>query len=197
MIRCVLLSVKCWLRINIPSSEFSFLLSSRLKMPARSLCLGTAQTFQTQTQGCYIKPISLPKSAFPPGICFSPSGMCVPSCSVMSDSVQLHRLQPTRLLCPWSFSGKNIGVGCYFIFQGIFLTQELNLRLLHWQADSLPLCYLGRDYHLRQRAKTVSWTFSPTNCLYTKTSQVLYWVYYTLKMSFESVPLPPYCQVFV
>ena len=130
-------------------------------MPARSLCLGTAQTFQTQTQECYIKPISLPKSAFPPGICFSPSGMCVPSCSVMSDSVQLHRLQPTRLLSPWSFSGKNIGVGCYFIFQGIFLTQELNLRLLHWQADSLPLCYLGRDYHLRQRAKTVSWPFLP------------------------------------
>ena len=26
------------------------------------------------------------------------------SCSVMSDSLQPHGLQPTRLLCPWDFS---------------------------------------------------------------------------------------------
>ena len=34
---------------------------------------------------------------------------------------------------------KNTGVGCHSLFQGIFLTQEWNLRLLHlfhWQADS-------------------------------------------------------------
>ena len=38
--------------------------------------------------------------------------------------------------------GKDTGVGCHFFLQRIFLTQELNLRLLrllHWQADSLPL----------------------------------------------------------
>ena len=29
------------------------------------------------------------------------------------------------------------GVGCHSLFQGIFLTQGLNLRLLPWQADSL------------------------------------------------------------
>ena len=28
-----------------------------------------------------------------------------------------------RLLCPWGFSGKNTGVGCHFLSQGIFLTQ--------------------------------------------------------------------------
>ena len=34
-------------------------------------------------------------------------------------------------------------------FSGVFLTQESNLGLLclqHWQADSLPLSYLGRPY---------------------------------------------------
>jgi len=41
--------------------------------------------------------------------------------------------------CPWDFSGKNTGVGSHFLFQGIFLTQGLNLHLLHWQADSSPL----------------------------------------------------------
>ena len=29
------------------------------------------------------------------------------------------------------FSGKNSGVGCHFLLQGIFLTQESNLGLLH------------------------------------------------------------------
>ena len=54
-----------------------------------------------------------------------------------------HGLQPTRLLCPWAFPGKNPGVGCHFLLQGIFLTQGSNPRLWHWQADSLPLNYLG------------------------------------------------------
>ena len=35
------------------------------------------------------------------------------------------------LLCPWNFAGKNIGVGCHFLLQGIFLTQGLNLCLLY------------------------------------------------------------------
>ena len=36
------------------------------------------------------------------------------------------------------FPGKNIGVGCRFLLQEIFLTQGLNLCPLHWQAGSLP-----------------------------------------------------------
>ena len=38
--------------------------------------------------------------------------------------------------------GKNPGVGCHFLLQGIFPTQGLNpglLHLLHWQVSSLPL----------------------------------------------------------
>ena len=50
---------------------------------------------------------------------------------------------PARLLSPWDFPGKNTGVGCHFPLQGIFLTQGLNPCLLHWQADALPLSYLG------------------------------------------------------
>ena len=52
-----------------------------------------------------------------------------------------HGLQPTRLLCPWDFPGKNAGVGHHFLLQGIFLTQESNLCLLHWQVNSLPLSH--------------------------------------------------------
>ena len=38
--------------------------------------------------------------------------------SVVSDSSRPHGLQPTRLLCPWDFSGKSTGVGCHFLLQG-------------------------------------------------------------------------------
>ena len=34
-------------------------------------------------------------------------------------------------------------MGCHFLLQGIFPTQGLKLRLLHWPADSLPLSQLG------------------------------------------------------
>ena len=37
---------------------------------------------------------------------------------------------PTKLLCPWDFPGKNTGVGCHFLLQGTFLTQGSNLHLL-------------------------------------------------------------------
>ena len=43
----------------------------------------------------------------------------------------LYGQQPAKLLCPWDTPGKNTGVGCHFLRQGIFLTQGLNLCLLH------------------------------------------------------------------
>ena len=52
------------------------------------------------------------------------------------------RVSPHRgasLLCPWDFPGKSTGVGCYFLPQGIFLTQGLNPGLPHYrQSVALP-----------------------------------------------------------
>ena len=45
--------------------------------------------------------------------------------------------------CPWDFPGKNTGVGCHSLLQGIFLDQGLNPHLLHWQAGSLSLSHQG------------------------------------------------------
>ena len=39
--------------------------------------------------------------------------------SAMSNSFQLHGLQPARLLCLWNYPGKNTGVGCPSLLQGI------------------------------------------------------------------------------
>ena len=58
----------------------------------------------------------------------------------MSDSVTPWTAA-TRLLSPWDSPGKNTGVGCHTLLQGIFLTQGSNpclLHLLHGQAGSLP-----------------------------------------------------------
>ena len=55
----------------------------------------------------------------------------------------------SRLLCPWDSPGKNIGVDCRALLQGIFLTQGSNLWLLHlwhWQACSLPLAPPGEPH---------------------------------------------------
>ena len=48
------------------------------------------------------------------------------SCSVVPDSVL-----PSRLFCPWNSPGKNTGVGCHSLLQGIVPIQGLNLDLLH------------------------------------------------------------------
>ena len=45
----------------------------------------------------------------------------------------------------WDSSGKNAGVGCHALLQGIFLTQGLKPCLLHWQVDSLPLMPPGKQ----------------------------------------------------
>ena len=44
---------------------------------------------------------------------------------------------------PQGSPGKNAGVGCHFLLQGIFLDQGSNLCLLHWQADALRLSHQG------------------------------------------------------
>ena len=42
----------------------------------------------------------------------------------MSDSVRLHRRQPTRLLCPWDSPGKNTRVCCHFLLECMKVNSE-------------------------------------------------------------------------
>ena len=78
------------------------------------------EAFHTFTKGVVTKHTQLPKLI----------KLCV-SHSVVSDSLCPHGLQPARLLCSWDSPGKNTGVGCHFLLQGIFPTQGLNSCLLH------------------------------------------------------------------
>ena len=56
------------------------------------------------------------------------------SSSVASDSSRPHGLQPTRLLHPWDFPGKNTGVGCQ-------LTINPHMTLLYSDLSSVSLSY--------------------------------------------------------
>ena len=60
-------------------------------------------------------------------------GVCAQSCPSLCDPWTVAHQAPL----PCDFPGKNTGLGCHFLLQGIFLTQRLNLcllGLLHCQA---------------------------------------------------------------
>ena len=80
------------------------------------------------------------------GVSFSPafSRVCM-LCVHKSDSLWSHRLQPTRLPCPWNSPGKNTGVNCHFLLQGIFLTQGSNVSCIRRQILYL-LSHQGSPY---------------------------------------------------
>ena len=59
------------------------------------------------------------------------------NCSVLSDCLQLHALQPTRIFSPWNSPGKNTGVGGHF-FSRISSQPRIEPRSPALGADSLP-----------------------------------------------------------
>ena len=57
----------------------------------------------------------------------SQKGVRAQSCPTL---LQPHGPWSARLLCPWNFLGKNAGVSCHFLLQGILPTQGSNPHLL-------------------------------------------------------------------
>ena len=60
----------------------------------------------------------------------------------MSDSVRPHKRQPIRLPRPWDSPGKNAGVGCHFLLQGMKVKSESEV------AQSCPTLSDPTDYSL-------------------------------------------------
>ena len=75
--------------------------------------------------------------------CLQNKCTCFLSLSVMSDSLQPHGLQPTRLLCPWNSPGQNTGAGCHSLLQGISPAQGLNPGLLYCRQILYCLSHQG------------------------------------------------------
>ena len=67
--------------------------------------------------------------------------------SVVSNSMQPHRRQPTRLPRPWDSQGKNTGVGCHFLLQSVKVKVKLlscvQLLATPWTAAHQPSSSVG------------------------------------------------------
>ena len=74
------------------------------------------------------------------------------------------------LLCPWNSLGKNIGVGCHSLLQGIFPEPGSNLGLLHYRQILYHLSHKGSPNNISKSFKSSSVQFSslaqscPTLC---------------------------------
>ena len=66
-----------------------------------------------------------------------------PSLEVKVKVAQLSLTLCKPIVCPWDPSGKNTGVVCHSLLQGIFPTQGLNLGLLHCRQILYYLSYKG------------------------------------------------------
>ena len=78
-------------------------------------------------------------------LCFHCCGLVAKSCPTV---YWLHGLQPTGLLCSWDYPGKNTSASCRFFLPVVFLTQELNMCLLHiFLSLILYQCCYGQRMH--------------------------------------------------
>ena len=76
----------------------------------------------------------------------------------MSDSVQPHRRQPTRVPYPWDSPGKNTGVGCHFLLQCMKVKSGSEVAQ-SWPTLSNPVdCSLpGSSVHVIFQARVLEW----------------------------------------
>ena len=81
--------------------------------------------------------------------------------AVVSDSVRPRVLQPTRLFCPLDSPGKNTGVQCHALLQGIFLTQGSNPGLPHCGQILYQLSHQRSPYKCRRRRRHKRRRFDP------------------------------------
>ena len=76
----------------------------------------------------------------------------------MSDSVRTHRWQPTRLLCPLDFPGKNTGVGCHFLLQCMKVKSESEVsQSCPTLRDPMDWSLLGSSIHGIFQARILEW----------------------------------------
>ena len=87
------------------------------------------------------------------------STMCALSCSVVSSCLWPHGLYPSRLLCPWNFPGKNTGVSCHFLLQGI-QSNCIHHAIYQMPYELIHLMFVPFVQHLTSCLTSVS-SFAP------------------------------------
>ena len=76
----------------------------------------------------------------------------------MSDPVQPHRRQPTRLPHPWDSPGKNTGVGCHFLLQCVKVKCESKVtQSCPTLSDPVDRSLPGSSIHGIFQARVLEW----------------------------------------
>ena len=76
----------------------------------------------------------------------------------MSNSVQPHRQQPTRLPRPWDSPGKNTGVGCHFLLEDMKVKSESEVAQSCLTLSDPMNCSLpGSSVHGIFQARVLEW----------------------------------------
>ena len=76
----------------------------------------------------------------------------------MSDSVQPHRQQPTRLPHPWDSPGKNTGMGCHFLLQCMKVKSESKVaQSCPTLCDPMDCSLPGSSVRGILQARTLEW----------------------------------------
>ena len=111
----------------------------------------------------------------------------------MSDSVQPHRWQPTRLPHPWDSPGKNTGVGCHFLLQCMKVESESEVtQSCPTLSDPMDCSLPGSSTHGIFQARVLEWgaiafsTFNsstPIYCQWLIKKQFLFCVPYVCFLS--------------
>ena len=77
----------------------------------------------------------------------------------MSDSVQPHRQQPTKLPCPWDSPGKNTGVGCHFLLQCMKVKSESEVtQSCLTLSDPMDCSLPGSSVHGIFQVRVLEWS---------------------------------------
>ena len=93
-----------------------------------------------------------------PLIVVHPSYCCCYVASVMSDSVQPHRRQPTRLPRTWDSPGKNTGVGCHFLLLCIKVKSESEVaQSFHTLSNPMVSSLPGSSVHGIFQTRVLEW----------------------------------------
>ena len=83
---------------------------------------------------------------------------CCQVASVMSNSVQPRRWQPTRLRHPWDSPGKNTGVGCHFVLQCLKVRSESEVaQSCPTLCDPMDCNLSGSSVHGIFQARVLEW----------------------------------------
>ena len=100
------------------------------------------------------------------------------------EKVTVKSFSPVWLLVtPWTVAhqappsvgspGKNTGVGCHFLLQGIFPTLASNPGLLHYKQMLYPLSHQGSPRRRKERWISAIWT----ECIIKCGQQTPFWVF--------------------